>query len=157
MPSLPQFIHAASHSSVPTTNKFDDSYAPWLRICMVLVPDFAFIFATLILCATRRFHPITALIAAIILLGLYVTAALFNCLAVLSCEVYFEAIDTWSNICYAEVGVQGVIGILYIAMAVYAGKAVHRWRKARGGALSGTEEFGMEAANGKAADARRFP
>jgi hypothetical protein len=123
---------------------------------MALVPDSAFIFATLILCATRRFNPITALVAAIVLFGLYVGTATCNSIAVVSAEVSFGARDTWSKICYAEVGVQVVIAFLHLAMAVYAGKAVHRWRKARKEASNGTEEFGLEAANGKAAEARRF-
>jgi hypothetical protein len=123
---------------------------------MALVPDSAFIIATLILCATRRFHPITALVAAIVLFGLYVGTATCNSIAVVSAEVSFGARDTWSKICYAEAGVQVVIAFLHLAMAVYAGKAMHRWRKARKEALSGTEEFGLEAANGKAAEARRF-
>lgn len=114
---------------------------------MALVPDSAFTFATAILSATHYFHPISALVGAIILSGMYIIAASLNCIIVVSTEASFGARDTWSQLCYAEVGVQIVIGLLHAAMAVYASKAVHRWRRAKQGTLR-NEEFGLEATKG---------
>jgi hypothetical protein len=115
------------------------SYKFWLRIGIALFPEVFFIPATVICCAMRRFHPIAALVGCIVLFALFLTAASLNSLIVASGEVSFPNRDIWERMCYAEVGLQVTIVLIYAAMGTYACKAVHRWRIARNGVLAEEE------------------
>jgi hypothetical protein len=151
---LLQSIYTAPHFSLAMADNSNCSNDPWIRVSMALVPDAIFTFATAILCMTRCFHPITALVGAIILSGMYGSAASLNCLSVVANEVSFGARELWSRLCFAEVGVQVTITLLHIAMGVYASIAIHRWRKAKQGALRGNEEFGLEGTKGSGEEER---
>jgi hypothetical protein len=79
-----------------------------------------------------RWHPIAALVASFILFGLWTSGAALNAIIIASVEVGFVNLNNWYKLCYAEVGFQASMAILYAVMMGFSGNAVHMWRKSGG-------------------------
>jgi hypothetical protein len=58
---------------------------------------------------------------------------MLNLLLVWSNEVAFENVHVWARLCYAEMGFQGVLAVVWVGMGVCGCVAVHKWRVGRKG------------------------
>ncbi|CAI6337088.1 unnamed protein product [Periconia digitata] len=114
----------------PMDYDFKDHW--WHRIGIALLPDAALTLGTTFGLCTQNWHPITAVVTTIAILGPWVYCTFVNPFVAYSNERSFRNSDTWSNLCYGEAAFQVVITIIYFVMLGFASKGVHVWRKARG-------------------------
>lgn len=111
----------------------------WWRRGISLIPDIIFTLLTFLLFfQTPRitthsrpwtFHPGVALAFALPMPALYAFTGTMNMLSVWSWERPAEDLPGFERVAQAEMGVQFVMGGLYVFMVVAACVAVHRWRK----------------------------
>lgn len=64
---------------------------------------------------------------------LYPPALFLNFLIAYSDESGYSYIDGWRALCWAEMGLQGVLGVLWVGMVGCSCVAVHVWRRAKKG------------------------
>jgi hypothetical protein len=89
---------------------------------LALIPDILYTAYTLVCVlpppcpAFWSLHLGAALVVDIIMLGLYISAALFNALLTYSNESGYYLEDQWQSVGYAEVGFQSVLGLCYVGM-----------------------------------------
>jgi hypothetical protein len=114
-----------------------------IRIGIALLPELVSIILTHTLFHFGKFHPVYALTQSIILFGLYLSCLMLNLIVVASDETSFDHTDTWHNICYGEVALQGVLALFWIVLGVFSCIAVHKWRREKAEAKM-MEELEME-------------
>ncbi|KAL5414564.1 hypothetical protein PMIN04_008968 [Paraphaeosphaeria minitans] len=98
----------------------------------------------------NNWHPIAALVTAILLSCAWLGACLLNTFVVYSNEYSFRHLDEWRRIAYGELGLQATISACYFVMMGFAAKTVHAWRKDKtemGGRNRRTDEFARKQAD----------
>ncbi|KAJ4291760.1 hypothetical protein N0V90_009655 [Kalmusia sp. IMI 367209] len=108
----------------------EQPYAFWARTGPYLLGDAVLSLVAAFLIHKEKWHPIAALVTAILAFGLWFAGCFLNSLIVYSNEYYFEEVDKWRNICYGEAALQALLAVCYLVMMGFAAKAVHEWRKA---------------------------
>ncbi|KAJ4360306.1 uncharacterized protein N0V89_000867 [Didymosphaeria variabile] len=117
----------------------DMPWAFWARTGVYLVIDAALSLVMAYFTWKEEWHPVAALVTAILVFGLWFAACFFNAIVAYSNEYWFKQSDQWQRIAYGEAGLQATIAACYLAMMGFAAKAVHEWRKVKIGKLSGYE------------------
>jgi hypothetical protein len=95
----------------------------------------------------QTWHPVAALVAAILLFGAWLAGCVINAIVVYSNEYAFQQLQEWRRIGYAEVGLQATLAACHLAMMGFAAKAVHEWRRnktVRSGADRRVDELVLE-------------
>jgi hypothetical protein len=103
----------------------------WARTGPYLIIDAAFSLVMAYFTWKQTWHPIAALVSAILLFWLWFAGCLLNAMLVYSNEYSFQQMDEWRRIGYGEAGLQAAIAACYLAMMGFAAKAVHEWRRNR--------------------------
>lgn len=98
---------------------------------MALLPDIFSVILTHTLLPKQRFHPVFALTQALVVFCLYPSALSLNLIVVYSDETGYSYIDAWQGLCWGEMGMQGILALLWMALVICACIAVHKWRGAK--------------------------
>lgn len=101
---------------------------------MALLPDVISVILTHTLLHYNHYHPVYALTQALVIFCVYPSAIAFNLIVVYSDETGAWYVDSWQRLCWAEMGLQAVLMVLWIGLVVCSCIAVHKWRgiKAKG-------------------------
>ena len=84
--------------------------------------------------APNLFHPILTLTVSLVMVCLYGAICFLHTLIIYNDESNTYNKSYWDSLGYAEVGFQGVLGLLHAGMALLSCIAVHRWRRPKKGA-----------------------
>ncbi|KAL1598743.1 hypothetical protein SLS60_007884 [Paraconiothyrium brasiliense] len=114
-------------------------WAFWARTGVYLVIDAVLSLVMAYFTWKEKWHPLAALITAILAFGLWFAACLLNVMVVYSNEYWFRQSNDWQKIGYGEASLQATIAGCYFAMMGFAAKAVHEWRKMNNGKLRSYE------------------
>ena len=108
-----------------TTSPYDF----WARHGPYLVID-AVLSLTMAFCVHKGWwRPVVALVTSILAFLMWFAAMLVNVLVVYYSEYSFPQRDEWGRMAYAEGAMQLLISFCYLAMMVFAIKAVRSWKK----------------------------
>ena len=109
-----------------------------LCVGIALIPDILYtVYMIGCVLGVWTLHPIFAVAASCIMLGLYVAVAFINILITYSNERGFEVKEGWQKVAYVEAGFQGVLGLCYAGMLGASCVAVSVWKKNRRGVRNG--------------------
>jgi len=86
--------------------------------------------------APNLFHPILTLTVSLVMVCLYGAICFLHTLIIYNDESNTYNKSYWDSLGYAEVGFQGLLGLLHAGMALLSCIAVHQWRRSKKGAMA---------------------
>ena len=87
--------------------------------------------------APNLFHPVLSLTVSLVMVCLYGAICFLHALIIYNDESNTYSKSYWDGLGYAEVGFQGVLGLLHAGMALLSCIAVHQWRRSKRGERAG--------------------
>ncbi|KAF2002229.1 hypothetical protein P154DRAFT_521059 [Amniculicola lignicola CBS 123094] len=122
---------------------YGDSF--FLRFGVSTFPELVYTIYSLWAISASKFHPVTAISCSTIMFCLWTSGAFLMIFLAMSSELMYEMNYAWERLCYGEGGLMLAIAALYIAMMVFSGIAVHRWRAEKRKETYGLARMGSDA------------
>jgi hypothetical protein len=135
---------ACTHTPCNPVNTNTPSASFTLRIGLAMLPDILSAILTPVLLHKQSLHPVYALTQALVIFCLYPSALSMNLISAYSDETRYDYMDSWQALCWAEMGVQGVLAVLWGVLVGCACVAVHGWRGSKRREEVKGELFGLD-------------